>query len=383
MNLTPIKYLLYLQNFTCVFRNFRSYKLCGRVLISIWATLDTISILCNMVISAISDDLLELKAQTIYFFSVTGFSVALIILALYHSKTFHHLLRNFDTYHSLFADSIYSDNLLKAQKTITTFVVLFCSTKIAAYVYAQREMNQNVMMPERKFATFYMFNVIVCDYRYLFEFFLLHGILYVIAEQVNVITRSIDNELLRTSTKEHNDGVNETVVAVREDRQKKFEMWITAYKNISYNSKLCNYIFSTQLTIMLLILTIYFIMLLYSLTTMTAEDDGKPTILLFVNGFTMLTFLIAMYVISRAGQRVLDSSMMLIRKLCELYVHVLDSKYYEKHYKLTKDLLRCCYTHPVNINVMGSLNVNMSLLPSCVAFFTTYTVIALQFNNVL
>ncbi|CAH0701297.1 unnamed protein product [Spodoptera exigua] len=101
---------------------------------------------------------------------------------------------------------------------------------------------------------------------------------------------------------------------------------------------------------------------------------------MFAHLFSMAIFLTALFVISRAGQNVQNSSLQLRQKLCELCVYTLDN---EECYKLAKDLLRCVRTRPVRIHVFGTLDVDMSMLPSIVAFFTTYTVIALQFNNVL
>lgn len=55
----------------------------------------------------------------------------------------------------------------------------------------------------------------------------------------------------------------------------------------------------------------------------------------------------------------------------------------QDYYKATKNLLRLVSTRPIRTETFGSIPVDMSLVPSCVIFITYYTVIALQFNNIV
>ncbi|KAJ8728051.1 hypothetical protein PYW08_016436 [Mythimna loreyi] len=202
--------------------------------------------------------------------------------------------------------------------------------------------------------------------------------MFVLAEQLEAIIRSIDDELLMIeenleSNVEHADS---SKIAVNHDKLYK---WTKAYENINDTSNLFNFMFSVQLTIMLLIVTAYYTILMYTITTITVKRSQSLTMML-VNVFSMTVFLMALFVISRGGQRIQNSSLQLQQKLCELGLHALDN---EKYYKLIKDLLRFVRTRPIRVHVFGTLDVNMSMLPSIVALFTTYSVIALQFNNVL
>lgn len=52
-------------------------------------------------------------------------------------------------------------------------------------------------------------------------------------------------------------------------------------------------------------------------------------------------------------------------------------------YEVTKDLLQHISNGRTQIQAFGSINVDMSLPPTFIMLFTSYTVIALQFNNVL
>ncbi|XP_063623080.1 uncharacterized protein LOC134795178 [Cydia splendana] len=46
-------------------------------------------------------------------------------------------------------------------------------------------------------------------------------------------------------------------------------------------------------------------------------------------------------------------------------------------------LLRVILNQPIYIKILGVVNVNMTLVPACVALIISYTVVALQFNNVV
>ncbi|KAF9417175.1 hypothetical protein HW555_005686, partial [Spodoptera exigua] len=225
----------------------------------------------------------------------------------------------------------------------------------------------------------YNYNFNISDFRYLFQYFVLYSILFVICEQLRTITRSIDRELspprdMRENVEQAGDLSSETV------SHDKINKWVKAYENINDTSNLCNAMFSIQLTVMILIVTVYYIILMYSIALISVEGSQTMPTSMFAHLFSMAIFLTALFVISRAGQNVQNSSLQLRQKLCELCVYTLDN---EECYKLAKDLLRCVRTRPVRIHVFGTLDVDMSMLPSIVAFFTTYTVIALQFNNVL
>ncbi|KAJ8728049.1 hypothetical protein PYW08_016434 [Mythimna loreyi] len=199
----------------------------------------------------------------------------------------------------------------------------------------------------------------MADIRYIFQYFVMQSILFVVSEQLKAITRSIDSELSSIKEKQENveHAENLSRVTVNYD---KINKWEKAYQNINYSSILCNSMFSMQSTA----------------TTTTTTTTATQLVYMCL----MVVFLSALLLISRAGQQVQNSYEELRQKLCELCVHSLE---HEKYYKLTKDLLRYMRTRPVRVHVFGTLDVNMSLLPSVVAFFTTYTVIALQFNNVL
>ncbi|XP_028158357.1 uncharacterized protein LOC114351372 [Ostrinia furnacalis] len=95
---------------------------------------------------------------------------------------------------------------------------------------------------------------------------------------------------------------------------------------------------------------------------------------------TLALMLCILYMLSRAAQRMENSADVLRRRLCKLLVLSQPS---DDYHKATKDLLRMMSTRPIHARAFGCINVDMTLLPACVSFFTSYTVIALQFNNVV
>ncbi|XP_061717568.1 uncharacterized protein LOC133525297 [Cydia pomonella] len=46
-------------------------------------------------------------------------------------------------------------------------------------------------------------------------------------------------------------------------------------------------------------------------------------------------------------------------------------------------ILRVILNQPIYIKAFGAVNVNMSLVPACFGLIMSYTVVALQFNNVV
>ncbi|XP_063384754.1 uncharacterized protein LOC134670868 [Cydia fagiglandana] len=46
-------------------------------------------------------------------------------------------------------------------------------------------------------------------------------------------------------------------------------------------------------------------------------------------------------------------------------------------------LLRVILNQPIYIKTFGVVNINMTLVPACVGLIISYTVVALQFNNVV
>lgn len=267
MNLTPLKYLLIIENSTCIFRNYYSFKKCARILIGCWVFIEIFNVALSLVSYVQHNSDLKLNAQRIYFFSVTGFSIYVILSSVYYAKRFYQLLFNFDAFHNLFDDVFYSRILLKAQKCLTIMVVILCSLKIIVFAYLRMVHIENDMGSIA--ATLVQYNIIICEFRYIYQYFIVHSILFVISEQLNAITRSIDRDISAVRGAEdtvHGDDV--ISIPVEQDRLKRIDIWMSAYKNVNDSSNLCNAIFSVQVytsTEIMWIISLYVIKYLISI----------------------------------------------------------------------------------------------------------------------
>ncbi|CAH1645597.1 unnamed protein product [Spodoptera littoralis] len=322
LNLTPLKYLLLIENITCVFRNYSLLTRCARILAFAWFFLEVLSILTNAMINFALENEMHIKAQRIYFLTSIGFSLYVMVAAVFYSKKFYGLLLNFDAFYHIFDDRIYNHKLMKAQKIMTITIILFCLIKIVTST-AVRLCNRRSTEIMIK-VILYNYNFNFSDFRYLFEYFVLYSILFVICEQLRTITRSIDRELSPPREMRENVELAGDLSSVTVSHDK-INKWVKAYENINDTSNLCNAMFSIQLTVMILIVTVYYILLMYSITIISVEGSQTMTLSMFAHFFSMVIFLIALFMISRAGQKVQNSSLQLRQKLCELCVSTLDN----------------------------------------------------------
>ncbi|CAK1595992.1 unnamed protein product [Parnassius mnemosyne] len=90
--------------------------------------------------------------------------------------------------------------------------------------------------------------------------------------------------------------------------------------------------------------------------------------------------LLCVLTLSSAAQRVHNNVATIKRRLGKLLIQSISN---ESCYHATKDLLRLVSNRQIQIKAFGSVTIDMSLPPTCIIMFTSYTVIALQFNNVL
>ncbi|XP_063366287.1 uncharacterized protein LOC134654745 [Cydia amplana] len=57
--------------------------------------------------------------------------------------------------------------------------------------------------------------------------------------------------------------------------------------------------------------------------------------------------------------------------------------FYQKKLRAVKRLLRVVSSRPIKVKTFGGIDINMTLVPACFTFVASYTVILLQFNNVV
>lgn len=244
MNVTPLKYLLFMENVTTVFRNFLSFeKGRTRLVILLWVVFESINITLSAYANFASESSFQLRAQRIYFFTSTAFSIYVMIAALYYSKKFYCLLLNFDSFYNIFDDKILNETMMKAQKVLTSMAFSFCGIKISTFAYVRLSHSDDAK--DFWVTTITQYSISMSDFRYIFQYFILYSIVFVVSEQLKAMTRSIDGEL--SEIRENRGNVEHANSLSREAlNHAKLQKWVQAYENITDTSHLCNVMFSIQ-----------------------------------------------------------------------------------------------------------------------------------------
>lgn len=246
MNLTPLKYLLLIENVTTVFRNYLCFKRHTRIFALLWVIFESINISLGAIVNLSLDYKFQITAQRIYFFSSNGFSIYVMIASLYYSKRFYSLLKNFDSFYNIFDDEFYNQRMKKSQRVLTVVVVMFCVLLNIMFTYVRATSSDTQL----GLATNLVFQYIntMSDFRYIFQYFILRSILYVVSEQLKAITRSIDSELLEIGENRGKMELTENLPRMVAN-QEILNKWVKAYENINDSSNLCNSMFSIQVNI--------------------------------------------------------------------------------------------------------------------------------------
>ncbi|CAH0719457.1 unnamed protein product, partial [Brenthis ino] len=158
-----------------------------------------------------------------------------------------------------------------------------------------------------------------------------------------------------------------------------FNKFKVAYMNIKDTLNLINSIYGIQLTCMLISASALFIATFYVIASTGIEGyitwlDTMPKV------FIILVTLIAIFILSQSAQTVQNSVESLRRSLGTLIINLAPDN---ENFKTIKYFLRLISNQPLIIRAVGYVNVDMSLVPKMVMLVISYTVIALQFNNVV
>ncbi|XP_072931766.1 uncharacterized protein [Epargyreus clarus] len=217
----------------------------------------------------------------------------------------------------------------------------------------------NMIIQKFYYDIIFQINLILCDFRFVFEYFATSCILFVMSEQLESITRSIANEI----------SINKSGIDINQ-----FEDWATVFGNVAKCSKLFNQIFGLQDNyIKHCIITSIFAFFLYL-------QGGVRSFSFTVYLLKLAVYFAILYMLSLEGYRLEKSVDLLRRQLAKVLLqYPVDSKSHMD----TRNLIRLTSSHPIRTQGFGGIDINLTLIPTCVMFFTTYTVIALQFNNVL
>lgn len=254
---------MFIEKSTIVFRNYSIMKKRYRILSGSWMFLELLVLSINMY-KYIQEEMsgFGVKAQKIYFFSVSGFSIYLIITALYHTRAFVQLLTNFDAFYAFFDDVVYNEVMKKAQKHLALIVFFFCLAKMILFAYIRLEQgdyNGDIGLVS---FTVSNYNLSSCDFRYVYQYFILHSLLFVISEQLKAIMRSIDKVTETTWTDGGYTAQGDTMkpVTVTMERLDMLDKWVNAYKNINDSCNLWNRMFRTQVGCVIFVYSIILIL---------------------------------------------------------------------------------------------------------------------------
>lgn len=248
MNLTPLKYLLYLENVTSVFRNYLCLKRPTRIIVLFWVFIEALNI--SLTAAANFVPALRYRDENVeaYFFLSAGFSVYLLIASLYNCKRFYMLLLNFDAFYKSFDDGIYYQKMLRAQKVSAFRVVLVFGFIIVLFTYFRFPIKCGSLGWVVTIISMYCCSM--SDVRYILQYFVMHCILFVISEQIKVITRSVDSEL--SAIIERRRDVEHADLSSAYVNHDKVNKWVKVYKNINESANLFNSMFSNQVILIFL-----------------------------------------------------------------------------------------------------------------------------------
>ncbi|XP_063825276.1 uncharacterized protein LOC135074825 [Ostrinia nubilalis] len=366
MGIRILKFTNFIENALCIYRNVCLYSVWMQALISLRVVTELVFIFAHIVTrTQFFYSHPQCNSDIMYFYLTSVNSIVIIVFGFCYTKSYRHLIIHLNSGCKFFDNDKNYLNSLRAKHLIVVGCVFgFCLIKVVVFAYAHSTW---VLIPDLHLIWYRLFqiNMLMSDFRYIFEYLVLYCVLHVIAEQLKSVTRSINCD--------SETGNDSNTLITEVDR------WSVIYKHARESAKLFNYIFGIQLTIMLATAMFYYIIFLYTMASQSVAGRStlKDTIVYLT---TLALMLCILYMLSRAAQRMENSADVLRRRLCKLLVLSQPS---DDYHKATKDLLRMMSTRPIRARAFGCINVDMTLLPACVSFFTSYTVIALQFNNVV
>nr|WCC58019.1 gustatory receptor 34 [Papilio xuthus] len=369
----PFKMLLIIGNILFLFRNICFVRTRIRVLMIFVVFLEISISIYNCFIIAYFYLYYHLS-DFINIYMVFCNSLIFILFSCYYSKKFQKLIIYFNKYSYFFTkDELYLRNIKKKNRIVTIIFILFVILKSIFVIVSLKF----YYLLRREFSVFltmcFRINSFLHDIRYFYEYLLLFSLLSLISDQLDCVIRSIDKEM------EYISSNLETFAMKTESYEKNIKLWSKIYSGIADTTDIFNDIFGIQMTIMLISAVTYITIFLYTITFLSVYGlYDTATLVVYVQKTIIMQ--IQILLLSYKAQKINNKVETLRRRLGRL---LLDSLNNCNKYRATKDLLRFITHRRLRIKAFGSIPVDMTLPPSCVMLFTSYTVIALQFNNVL
>ncbi|XP_068632190.1 uncharacterized protein [Battus philenor] len=376
--LKPIKHILLIGNFLALFRNISFCNSKLRVVIMILFAIVEISLtILNCVIIAyyhFYNNFADILQRYIILFN----SVLFITFSCYYSNILKKLMISFEKNSSMFVeDSLYLKKIKMFERVTIFIFMLFVALKVVyiglnTMYYHKVEEGLPIFI-----ILFIQLNSSLSNIRFFYEYCLMCTLLFVIADQLECIVRSMEKDInLVNGTYEMVETNNTNVI---QDKIGRTAQWSKMYCCVAGETDIFNTIFSLQIFIMLITAILYMSIFLYAFTFLSVSGF-KNTPILINYALNIIITHIQILVLSKSAQRIKNN----VKKIrCCLGRLLIISLQNHNWYRATMDLLRFISKGQLRIQAFGSFIVDMSLPPTCILLFTSYTVIALQFNNVL
>nr|XP_053607625.1 uncharacterized protein LOC128673655 [Plodia interpunctella] len=121
------------------------------------------------------------------------------------------------------------------------------------------------------------------------------------------------------------------------------------------------------------------VVVVYSVIVYSVKSENLDRYSLYIlDWLRSVSFVIMLGVCAQGTQ---NDAQLLRRRLTKLLIDTLDSTFLSKY--ALRNLIRLVSIRTLRVQSFGSFDLNMTLPPACVAIFMSYTIIALQFNNVV
>lgn len=242
----PIKLVLLIENISGFYRNYVLFGNMHQIIIILRTLVEiTLALACfyyfeGFNIPTFSYDILDYYASNIY-------SLIMLVLPLSDSKDFKKLMMYFNLFMSYFpCDQIYSKKTNRKERKIMLFYIFYISTIFCGDMTYFYLFGEDLMKGIKSVYVFVGFEVFlyIGYLRFMNEFGVIYCFLSLIAEQLDCIIRSINEELKETESR---CSVGGSLVTLKTKLQL-FDKWSAAYATVSKISNLFNLIFGFQVS---------------------------------------------------------------------------------------------------------------------------------------
>nr|WCC57967.1 gustatory receptor 36 [Papilio polytes] len=376
--LKSLRFLFIIGNVLLTFRNLSFISRRKRYFIYIVILFDILLSIINIIV-CIHFKIYYRIADVLFVNFLLFNSMVFIILSCYHAEKFKDMLKFLESNNNFIdEDNIYLKNFGRKKIMLKVAMITYLAIKLIFPIFYSRHKSLTISLPYFVYVVLKL-NSMWWDFRFVFEYMLISALLYVFSEQLECIIRSVVKHKRFVAVNFQLSNTNLDNEFVCNQYVEKISEWFQALTNLTEAIKLFNTIFGLQLAVMLITGTFYVSLFLYDIAAFSVKHNYGNIIIVSYAIRLVITLLVVL-VLSRAGQRLHNNVKHLRRRIGKIYILSLVD---EKFYTATKDILEYISCDQMRIQAFGSIEVDMRLPPTFIMLFTSYTILALQFNNVL